>query len=62
LEELQKLKEKTGQKNLEKLNIIVTHRKPTGNNPETIKNELLKNNPLKINYIFPEQGKKISVP
>ncbi len=62
LEELQKLKEKTGLRNLEKLNIVVTHRKPTGNNPETIKNELLKNNPLKINYIFPEQGKKISVP
>jgi len=62
VEELEKLKEKTGQKNLENLNILVTHRKPTGDNPEIIKEELLKNNPLKVNYIFPEQGKKISLP
>ncbi|ANF51919.1 3',5'-cyclic-nucleotide phosphodiesterase [Chryseobacterium glaciei] len=61
VEELEKLKEKTGQKNLENLNIVVTHRKPTGDNPEIIKEELLKNNPLKIHYIFPEQGKKISL-
>jgi cAMP phosphodiesterase len=44
VEELEKLKEKTGQKNLEGLNIVVTHRKPTKNNPEIIKKELLKNN------------------
>lgn len=62
LEELEKLKEKTGQNNLKKLNIVVTHRKPTKDNPEIIKKELLKNNPLQINYIFPEQGKKISLP
>ncbi|MCJ7935745.1 MAG: 3',5'-cyclic-nucleotide phosphodiesterase [Chryseobacterium sp.] len=62
LEELNKLKEKTGQKNLEGMHIVVTHRKPTGDNPEIIKRELLKNNPLKVNYIFPEQGKKISLP
>lgn len=62
VEELEKLKEKTGQKSLENLNIVVTHRKPTGDNPEILKEELLKNNPLKVNYIFPEQGKKISLP
>ncbi|KMQ61369.1 3',5'-cyclic-nucleotide phosphodiesterase [Chryseobacterium angstadtii] len=61
-EELEKLKEKTGQNSLENLNIVVTHRKPTGNNPEIIKKELLENNPLKVNYIFPEQGVKISLP
>ncbi len=61
LEELVKLKEKTGLKNLEGLSIVVTHRKPTGNNPEIIKNELLNNKSLKINYVFPEQGKKISL-
>ncbi|AZA83287.1 3',5'-cyclic-nucleotide phosphodiesterase [Chryseobacterium lactis] len=61
LEELENLKEKTGQKNLEGLQIVITHRKPTGDNPEIIKKELLKNNPLKVNYIFPEQGKKISL-
>lgn len=61
-EELSKLKEKIGQKNLENLSVVVTHRKPTGDNPEIIKKELLENNPLKVNYIFPEQGKKISLP
>lgn len=62
LEELGRLKEKTGQKNLENLHIVVTHRKPTKDNPEIIKKELLQNNPLKVHYIFPEQGKKISLP
>ncbi|SHF83533.1 MBL fold metallo-hydrolase [Chryseobacterium sp. OV279] len=62
LEELSRLKEKTGQKNLENLHIVVTHRKPTKDNPEIIKKELLQNNPLKVHYIFPEQGKKISLP
>ncbi|HCA06119.1 3',5'-cyclic-nucleotide phosphodiesterase [Chryseobacterium sp.] len=62
LEELSRLKEKTGHKNLENLHIVVTHRKPTKDNPEIIKKELLQNNPLKVHYIFPEQGKKISLP
>lgn len=62
IEELEKLREKTEQKNLEGLNIVVTHRKPTKDNPEIIKKELLKNNPLQVHYIFPEQGKKISLP
>ncbi|WP_104383367.1 MBL fold metallo-hydrolase [Sphingobacterium sp. HMA12] len=62
LEELNKLKEKTERDDLKGLNIVVTHRKPTRNNPEIIKNELLNNNPLKVNYIFPEQGKRISLP
>ncbi|MNP82693.1 hypothetical protein D3C76_1814230 [compost metagenome] len=62
MEELNKLKDKIGQNDLKGLNIVVTHRKPTRDNPEIIKKELLKNNPLKVNYIFPEQGKKISLP
>nr|WP_315035625.1 3',5'-cyclic-nucleotide phosphodiesterase [uncultured Chryseobacterium sp.] len=61
-EELDKLKQKTGLKSLADLNIVVTHRKPTGNNPEIIKKELLENNPHNVNYIFPEQGKKINLP
>lgn len=62
LEELNILKEKTGRNDLKGLNIVVTHRKPTRDNPEIIKAELLKNNPLNVNYIFPVQGKKISLP
>lgn len=62
VEELNQLKEKTGQKDLKNLHIVVTHRKPTKDNPEIIKKELLENNPLQVQYIFPEQGKKISLP
>ena len=61
-EEMTRLKEKTGQKNLENLTVVVTHRKPTKDHPEIIKKELLNDNPLQIKYIFPEQGKKISLP
>ncbi|WP_373564552.1 hypothetical protein [Sphingobacterium sp. E70] len=42
LEELNKLKDKIGQNDLKGLNIVVTHRKPTRDNPEIIKKELLK--------------------
>jgi len=58
-EELSKLADLAGQKNLKDLNIVVTHRKPTGNNPEIIKKELQQKNPLQLNYIFPVQGEKL---
>ncbi|MDR0229371.1 MAG: 3',5'-cyclic-nucleotide phosphodiesterase [Flavobacteriaceae bacterium] len=61
-EELSKLATLAGQNTLEQLNIIVTHLKPSGQQIDTIKKELLSNNPLKVNYIFPEQGKKIVLP
>lgn len=59
-EELSKLATLAGHKNLKNLNVIVTHRKPTGNNPEIIKKELQQKNPLQLNYIFPIQGEKLS--
>lgn len=61
-EELTQLKEKLGYTSLEGLTIVVTHRKPTKDNPEIIRKELLENNMLKVQYVFPEQGKKISLP
>ena len=59
-EELSKLATLSGQKNLKDLNIVITHRKPTGDNPEIIKKELQQKNPLQLNYIFPVQGEKLS--
>ena len=59
-EELEKLASFTGDKNLKDFTIIVTHIKPTGNNEEIIKTELLENNPFGIHFIFPKQGEKLS--
>ena len=59
-EELSKLADLAGQKNLKGLNVVITHRKPTGKNPEIIKKELQQKNPLQLNYIFPIQGEKLS--
>ncbi|MDQ1097107.1 MULTISPECIES: MBL fold metallo-hydrolase [Chryseobacterium] len=61
-EELTELKQKLGYASLEGLTIVVTHRKPTKDNPEIIRKELLENNILKVHYVFPEQGRKISLP
>lgn len=59
-EEFIKLADYVGKENLEELNVIITHLKPSGNQIEIIKQELLTNNIFNLNYIFPDQGKKIS--
>lgn len=60
-EELKNLSALTGKEALENFNIIVTHLKPVDDQVEAIKKELYKDNPLKINYIFPVQGERISL-
>ncbi|WP_010257466.1 3',5'-cyclic-nucleotide phosphodiesterase [Myroides injenensis] len=60
-EELQKLSTLTGKEALDNFNIIITHLKPVEDQVETIKKELQDNNPLQLNYIFPTQGKRISL-
>lgn len=59
-EELSKLANFVGKENLKGLNIVITHRKPTGKNPEIIAEELRNDNPFQVKLIFPEQGKKLS--
>ena len=59
-EELSKLAQLVGKEHLKGLNIVITHRKPTGKNPEIIAEELRKNNPFQVNLVFPEQGVKLS--
>ena len=60
LEELSKLATFAGKDSLKNLNIVVTHIKPSGQNPEVIKKELQQNNPLQLHYIFPQQGERLS--
>lgn len=59
-EEFSKLAKLASKEKMKNFKVIVTHRKPTGNNPEIIKKELLQNNSLELNYIFPVQGEKLS--
>lgn len=59
-EELNKLAHFTGKEHLKNLNVVITHRKPTGKNPEIIADELKSNNPFQVNWVFPEQGVKLS--
>ena len=60
-EELKNLAKEVGQGRLKGMTIIVTHIKPKGDFEQKIKEELLKDNPYKINYIFPKQGERIIV-
>ncbi|MHC5202941.1 MBL fold metallo-hydrolase [Myroides sp. LJL119] len=61
-EELSKLSHYTKQKQaLKGLNIIVTHLKPSQGSIQKIQTELEQDNPFQVNYIFPEQGRKISL-
>lgn len=59
-EELKKLSLLTGKNALKNLNIVITHIKPTGDNADKIKKELLENNPFQIHFIFPVQGEKLT--
>lgn len=59
--ELRILADKAGQDDLGGLKVIITHMKPGGGNIQTIKEELVSDNPLHIHFIFPIQGQKISL-
>jgi cAMP phosphodiesterase len=56
MQEMNKLAELAGKDKMRKLNVIITHIKPTGNNEATIKQQLASENRLNLNLIFPEQG------
>ncbi|MCF6213476.1 MAG: 3',5'-cyclic-nucleotide phosphodiesterase [Flavobacteriaceae bacterium] len=55
-DEINALAKYTGIQALNNFPIIITHRKPHKNNEAIIKEELLENNKLKLNLIFPKQG------
>lgn len=60
-EELNELAKEVGKSKLKGLTIIVTHIKPKDDYEQKIKDELLKDNPYNINYIFPQQGERITL-
>jgi len=60
-EELNELAKEVGKSRLKGLTIIVTHIKPKDDYEQKIKDELLKDNPYNINYIFPKQGERITL-
>lgn len=61
MEELNVLANYTGNEQLKNFNIVVTHLKPKGDNIAVIKKELNTLNNLGINFIYPEQGKRIII-
>ncbi len=50
-----------GKEHLRNLNVVVTHIKPTGNNEETIREELSAGNNFGLRLIFPQQGVKLEL-
>lgn len=60
-EELGELAKEVGKSKLKGLTIIVTHIKPKDDYEQKIKDELLIDNPYNINYIFPQQGERITL-
>lgn len=54
--EMNKLAEMAGKEKMQNLNVVITHIKPTGNNEEKIKKQLVEKNALKLKLIIPEQG------
>jgi cAMP phosphodiesterase len=59
--ELGKLEEFTGKGSLKDLKIVITHRKPPLKNIQKIKEQLKKENPLGVEFIFPEQGRRFEL-
>jgi cAMP phosphodiesterase len=61
MNELSKLEEFAGKGSLKDLKIIITHRKPPLKNIQKIKEQLKKENPLEVDFIFPEQGRRFEL-
>jgi cAMP phosphodiesterase len=59
--ELSKLEELAGKGSLQDLKIIITHRKPPLKNIQKIKDQLKKDNPFGVDFIFPEQGRRFEL-
>ena len=61
IKELSVLEEFAGKGSLQDLKIIITHRKPPLKKIQKIKEQLKKENSLGVDFIFPEQGKRIEL-
>ncbi len=58
-QELRHLADLTGETAIRGLSVVITHRKPGGDQEERIQKELLANNPFRVKFIFPEQGRRL---
>ena len=59
-QELKALAALTGDAALRGLPVVITHRKPSGDQEERIRQQLLAYNPFGVKLIFPEQGRRLS--
>lgn len=61
MKEMNKLSELTGKEALKGFKVIITHLKPPAVNEVKIKKQLIEQNTLGLNLIFPEQGKRFEL-
>jgi cAMP phosphodiesterase len=61
MEELHKLEDFSGKGSLKNFKIIITHLKPPVKNMLKIKEQLIKQNDLGVQLVFPEQGKRFEL-
>jgi len=59
-QELKTLAALAGNEALRGLSVVITHRKPSGDQEERIRRQLLADNPLGVKLIFPEQGRELN--
>jgi cAMP phosphodiesterase len=59
MKEMRELDQITGAGKLNGFPVVITHIKPSGTQEMSIRRELSADNPLQLNLIFPEQGKKM---
>ena len=59
LQEMTALARLAGPAALDHFPVVITHRKPVGNQEETIRRQLLANNPLHLKLIFPQQAHRL---
>ncbi|MBS1660854.1 MAG: 3',5'-cyclic-nucleotide phosphodiesterase, partial [Bacteroidetes bacterium] len=59
MQEMQTLATLSGKSSLPGISIIITHRKPTGNQESLIRQQLEAANPMHLRLVFPEQGKRL---
>jgi len=58
-QEMSVLAKLAGPHALDHFPVVITHRKPVGNQEEAIRRQLLANNPLHLNLIFPQQAHRL---
>jgi 3',5'-cyclic-nucleotide phosphodiesterase len=59
MQEMKDLGSLSGESALKGLPVVITHRKPSGNQEEVIRQELKAGNPLQLKLVFPEQAKRL---